>query len=85
MWECSVVAGPWKCIPFFLFMVFVGNFVMLNLFLALVLSSFGGLYDNDGDGEEGGEGRDKVFFYIKKMLNVSLLCLIANLLYRSFV
>lgn len=40
MWGCLRVAG-WPCVPFFLFTMIIGNLVLLNLFLALLLSSFG--------------------------------------------
>ncbi|XP_064104911.1 sodium channel protein para-like isoform X2 [Macrobrachium nipponense] len=40
MWDCLLV-GDWPCIPFFLATVVIGNLVVLNLFLALLLSSFG--------------------------------------------
>ena len=40
MWGCMLVAGA-PCIPFFLASVVIGNLVVLNLFLALLLSSFG--------------------------------------------
>ncbi|KAG1669531.1 Sodium channel protein para [Nymphon striatum] len=40
MWDCLLVAG-WPCIPFFLATVVIGYLVVLNLFLALLLSSFG--------------------------------------------
>ncbi|KAG8191415.1 hypothetical protein JTE90_010589 [Oedothorax gibbosus] len=40
MWNCMVVSG-WPCVPFFLATVVIGNLVVLNLFLALLLSSFG--------------------------------------------
>ena len=46
MWDCVYVAGP-ACVPYFLATVLVGNLVILNLFLALLLSSFsdmGGKY-----------------------------------------
>ena len=39
MWDCMYVAGP-TCVPYFLATVLVGNLVILNLFLALLLSSF---------------------------------------------
>ena len=39
MWDCIYVAGP-ACVPYFLATVLVGNLVILNLFLALLLSSF---------------------------------------------
>nr|CAD7424705.1 unnamed protein product [Timema monikensis] len=40
MWDCMWV-GDWSCIPFFLATVVIGNLVVLNLFLALLLSNFG--------------------------------------------
>nr|XP_042895936.1 sodium channel protein para [Parasteatoda tepidariorum] len=40
MWDCLLVSGS-MCIPFFLSTVVIGNLVVLNLFLALLLSSFG--------------------------------------------
>lgn len=40
MWDCLLVGG-WPCIPFFLIAVILGNLVVLNLFLALLLASFG--------------------------------------------
>ncbi|XP_064621653.1 sodium channel protein type 4 subunit alpha B-like isoform X2 [Lineus longissimus] len=40
MWDCMLVNG-YICIPFFLLTMIIGNLVVLNLFLALLLSSFG--------------------------------------------
>ncbi|XP_059156306.1 sodium channel protein type 4 subunit alpha B-like [Physella acuta] len=40
MWFCHKAAG-WPCVPFFLLTYIIGNLVVLNLFLALLLSSFG--------------------------------------------
>ncbi|XP_060834551.1 sodium channel protein para-like isoform X6 [Rhopalosiphum padi] len=40
MWDCLHVGEP-TCIPFFLATVVIGNLVVLNLFLALLLSNFG--------------------------------------------
>ncbi|XP_065581599.1 sodium channel protein para-like isoform X2 [Artemia franciscana] len=40
MWDCMLV-GDSTCVPFFLATVVIGNLVVLNLFLALLLSSFG--------------------------------------------
>ena len=39
MWDCMFVSGP-SCIPFFMATVLIGNLVLLNLFLALLLASF---------------------------------------------
>ncbi|CAF0777309.1 unnamed protein product [Didymodactylos carnosus] len=39
MWDC-MRAADWPCIPFFLLTMVIGNLVMLNLFLALLLASF---------------------------------------------
>jgi len=56
MWECIDVAG-WPCIPFFLLTMIVGNLVVLNLFLALLLSSFtadnlGAVEDKDDEANQ---------------------------------
>ncbi|CAF4441709.1 unnamed protein product, partial [Adineta steineri] len=51
MWICLKCAG-WPCIPFFLFTFFIGNLVILNLFLALLLASFGSNALNDKDDDE---------------------------------
>lgn len=40
MWDCMRVSGA-ACVPFFLATVVIGYLVVLNLFLALLLSSFG--------------------------------------------
>ncbi|RWS27873.1 uncharacterized protein B4U80_02113 [Leptotrombidium deliense] len=40
MWDCMHVCGA-ICVPFFLCVVIIGNLVVLSLFLALLLSSFG--------------------------------------------
>ncbi|KAA0200133.1 voltage gated sodium channel [Hyalella azteca] len=52
MWDCMYV-GDFSCVPFFLATVVIGNLVVLNLFLALLLSSFGAsnLSAPTGDGE----------------------------------
>ena len=55
MWNCIQVAGP-TCVPYFLASVLVANLVILNLFLALLLSSFA---DMGGD-EEKSEEPDKM-------------------------
>ena len=47
MWDCMYVSGP-ACVPYFLATVLVANLVILNLFLALLLSSFS---DMGGKGE----------------------------------
>ena len=53
MWDCMWVASK-VCVPFFLATVVIGNLVVLNLFLALLLSSFGASNlsgaSNDEDG-----------------------------------
>ncbi|XP_072541863.1 sodium channel, voltage-gated, type I-like, alpha isoform X2 [Salminus brasiliensis] len=40
MWDCMEVAGPPRCLIVFLMVMVIGNLVVLNLFLALLLSSF---------------------------------------------
>ncbi|XP_027516352.1 sodium channel protein type 5 subunit alpha-like, partial [Corapipo altera] len=54
MWECMEVAGKEKCITIFMLVLVIGNLVVLNLFIALLLSSFN--TDASGGQEEPGEG-----------------------------
>uniref|UniRef100_A0A3Q3ACK4 Sodium channel protein n=3 Tax=Euteleostomi TaxID=117571 RepID=A0A3Q3ACK4_KRYMA len=53
MWDCMEVAGPAMCLIVFMMVMVIGNLVVLNLFLALLLSSFSG--DNLSGGDEDGE------------------------------
>ncbi|XP_053495552.1 sodium channel protein type 4 subunit alpha A [Ictalurus furcatus] len=53
MWDCMEVAGAGMCLVVFLMVMVIGNLVVLNLFLALLLSSFSG--DNLSAGDEDGE------------------------------
>jgi hypothetical protein len=52
MWDCMYVSGP-LCVPYFLTSVLVANLVILNLFLALLLSSFSATDDDAGGGGTG--------------------------------
>ncbi|CAG5865560.1 unnamed protein product [Menidia menidia] len=40
MWDCMEVAGTTKCLILYMMVMVIGNLVVLNLFLALLLSSF---------------------------------------------
>ncbi|XP_061579555.1 sodium channel, voltage-gated, type I-like, alpha [Cololabis saira] len=40
MWDCMQVAGTTKCLILYMMVMVIGNLVVLNLFLALLLSSF---------------------------------------------
>ncbi|XP_036610660.1 sodium channel protein type 4 subunit alpha [Trichosurus vulpecula] len=53
MWDCMEVAGQPMCLTVFLMVMVIGNLVVLNLFLALLLSSFSAdsLAASDEDGE----------------------------------
>ncbi|NXC01608.1 SCN5A protein, partial [Orthonyx spaldingii] len=53
MWECMVVAEPPLCLFVFLLVMVIGNLVVLNLFIALLLSSFSAdsLQTTEDDGE----------------------------------
>ncbi|KAK2842853.1 hypothetical protein Q5P01_013053 [Channa striata] len=42
MWDCMVVSGQTKCLIFYFVVLIIGNLLVLNLFLALLLSSFCG-------------------------------------------
>nr|XP_061807408.1 sodium channel protein type 4 subunit alpha A-like isoform X1 [Nerophis lumbriciformis] len=53
MWDCMEVSGAAMCLIVFMMVMVIGNLVVLNLFLALLLSSFSGdnLSTADDDGE----------------------------------
>ncbi|KAM8946294.1 sodium channel protein type 4 subunit alpha [Pelodytes ibericus] len=53
MWDCMEVAGQTLCLIVFMMVMVIGNLVVLNLFLALLLSSFSAdnLSASDDDGE----------------------------------
>uniref|UniRef100_A0A8C3R4R1 Sodium channel protein n=1 Tax=Cyanoderma ruficeps TaxID=181631 RepID=A0A8C3R4R1_9PASS len=53
MWDCMVVADPSLCLLVFLLAMVIGNLVVLNLFIALLLSSFStdSLQTAEDDGE----------------------------------
>ncbi|KAM4688015.1 sodium channel protein type 5 subunit alpha-like isoform 1-T1 [Discoglossus pictus] len=53
MWDCMEVSGQPLCILVFMLVMVIGNLVVLNLFLALLLSSFSAdnLSTTDDDGE----------------------------------
>ncbi|NWQ66466.1 SCN5A protein, partial [Neopipo cinnamomea] len=53
MWDCMVVAEPPLCLFVFLLVMVLGNLVVLNLFIALLLNSFSAdsLQTTEDDGE----------------------------------
>ncbi|NXJ81070.1 SCN5A protein, partial [Trogon melanurus] len=53
MWDCMVVAEPPLCLLVFLLVMVIGNLVVLNLFIALLLNSFStdSLQTAEDDGE----------------------------------
>uniref|UniRef100_UPI0037E71A3F sodium channel protein type 4 subunit alpha B n=1 Tax=Semicossyphus pulcher TaxID=241346 RepID=UPI0037E71A3F len=53
MWDCMEVSGQVMCLTIFMMVLVIGNLVVLNLFLALLLSSFSG--DNLAAPDEEGE------------------------------
>ncbi|KAK7790194.1 hypothetical protein R5R35_002964 [Gryllus longicercus] len=80
MWDCILV-GDWSCIPFFLATVVIGNLVVLNLFLALLLSNFGSSNlsapSTDNDTNKIAEAFDRISRFInwvkRNMLNLAKL------------
>ncbi|KYO46987.1 hypothetical protein Y1Q_0014536 [Alligator mississippiensis] len=52
MWECMEVAGKARCLPVFLTVLVIGNLVVLNLFIALLLSSFSSNTQTTPEGTE---------------------------------
>ena len=65
MWDCLYVTQGPLCVPYFLIVVLVAGLVILNLFLALLLSSFS---DMGGDKKED-EGPDKIQVAIMRIKN----------------
>ena len=51
MWDCIFVAGG-TCVPYFMATVLIGNLVILNLFLALLLSSFSDMGAGGGEDDD---------------------------------
>ncbi|XP_076025263.1 sodium channel protein type 4 subunit alpha B isoform X2 [Genypterus blacodes] len=51
MWDCMEVAGQPMCLIVYMMVLVIGNLVVLNLFLALLLSSFSGLSASEDEGE----------------------------------
>uniref|UniRef100_A0A8C5I7L5 Sodium channel protein n=1 Tax=Gouania willdenowi TaxID=441366 RepID=A0A8C5I7L5_GOUWI len=51
MWDCMQVAGIPMCIIVYMMVMVIGNLVVLNLFLALLLSSFCSLAGPDDDSD----------------------------------
>nr|Q2XVR4.1 RecName: Full=Sodium channel protein type 4 subunit alpha B; AltName: Full=Voltage-gated sodium channel subunit alpha Nav1.4b [Tetraodon nigroviridis]ABB29444.1 voltage-gated sodium channel Nav1.4b [Tetraodon nigroviridis] len=53
MWDCMEVSGQTMCLIVYMMVLVIGNLVVLNLFLALLLSSFSGdnLAAQDDEGE----------------------------------
>ncbi len=82
MWDCLNVAG-WPCIPFFLLTMIIGNLVLLNLFLALLLSSFGAdklkIDDKDEEINKIQDAIDRIkrffIFLAVKLINLVKFCL----------
>ncbi|KAI6074780.1 Sodium channel protein type 5 subunit alpha-like protein [Aix galericulata] len=56
MWECMEVAGEGLCLLIFLLVLVIGNLVVLNLFIALLLSSFS---TDSSTGQEEAEKQSK--------------------------
>ncbi|XP_028927942.1 sodium channel protein type 9 subunit alpha isoform X1 [Ornithorhynchus anatinus] len=76
MWDCMEVAGQAMCLIVYMMVMVIGNLVVLNLFLALLLSSFSS--DNLSAVEEDNEVNnlqlavsriDKGIKYLKKMMH----------------
>ncbi|XP_026180481.1 sodium channel protein type 4 subunit alpha B isoform X1 [Mastacembelus armatus] len=51
MWDCMEVSGQTICLIVFMMVLVIGNLVVLNLFLALLLSSFSNLAAPEDEGE----------------------------------
>ncbi|XP_074551500.1 sodium channel, voltage-gated, type I-like, alpha isoform X2 [Halichoeres trimaculatus] len=66
MWDCMEVAGATMCITVYMMVMVIGNLVVLNLFLALLLSSFSAdkFIQNEGD-----EGDNNLQIAIRRIQN----------------
>jgi hypothetical protein len=67
MWDCMEVAG-WSCVPFFLCTKIVGGLVVLNLFLALLLSAFGADSFKQSEGEDDVNNIQEAFNRIQRFI-----------------
>lgn len=52
--------NDWPCLPFFIATMIIGNLVLLKLFLALLLSAFGGVSEKRREEEEGDSDANKL-------------------------
>ena len=52
LWDCMFLADPSTCIPFFLLITFVANFMVFNLFVAILLEAFNVENLNEGKAAE---------------------------------
>nr|6NT3_A Chain A, Sodium channel protein type 9 subunit alpha, Sodium channel protein PaFPC1, chimeric construct [synthetic construct]6NT4_A Chain A, Sodium channel protein PaFPC1,Sodium channel protein type 9 subunit alpha,Sodium channel protein PaFPC1 [synthetic construct] len=74
MWDCMLV-GDWSCIPFFVAVFFVGNLVILNLLIALLLNNYGSFCTSPTSDEEDSKDEDalaqivRIFKRFKPNLN----------------
>ena len=77
MWDC-IHCSSLVCVPFFLLTMIIGNLVVLNLFLALLLSSFGAesLQKNNDDTEPNKlqEAVDRITKFIAFVRSHLLIC-----------
>ncbi|CAF3101706.1 unnamed protein product [Rotaria sp. Silwood2] len=73
MWVCLECAG-WPCIPFFLLTFVIGNLVILNLFLALLLASFGSNVLTEKEDEENkiAEAIDRIQRFVHFLIKLIL-------------
>ena len=56
MWRGIGATGPWFSIPYFLLLVAVGHFFVLNLFLAVIFDNF----DSIADAERAAKGQSEL-------------------------
>ncbi|PFX17439.1 Sodium channel protein type 4 subunit alpha B [Stylophora pistillata] len=65
LWDCMRATSPAAAIPFFIPAFVIGNFIVLNLFLALLLNAFD---SGDEEDEEGANEDDDEEDVVKKLL-----------------
>ncbi|CAH3016377.1 unnamed protein product [Porites evermanni] len=79
LWDCMRVTNAAKAIPYFLTVLVIGNFLVLNLFVTLVVNAF-----DFRDKDDNSDGVDGAKFSIKKIFKTRRSCLLEENYRGSF-
>ncbi|CAG5099650.1 Oidioi.mRNA.OKI2018_I69.XSR.g16619.t1.cds [Oikopleura dioica] len=66
LWDCMKLADPATCIPFFLLITFVANFMVFNLFVAILLEAFN-IDELNKDDKKTASAKKQIFDGIKRI------------------